>query len=348
MERDMFSYQAFLEIRNCDSEDAGIYKVIVRNRVGEVSAGASLLVAEQKSNSKAETNLVITEVKNITERGQSAQSNTSTLSTKVPDSLTQAPNSESASATPRQPYSPRRYYERRPKDSRFNSVSAIASASIDEHVQNDVNPFGSASELADTSQSAEDKSTSADETILKLAEANPLELKNPNRSPNVLETDKTENSLALKKHVNRQETVVEKSNLEKSGQTHSGNTSLDETWKEASKSEKPQRIFPEVTTTVSNEISVLAGEELELICVIKGSPQPKILWMKDAKPLNNETEYVIEEFLCTDEKPGVTSSLKVKSANTTHSGKYTVTAFNVCGDASAEINVHVKCDNGRC
>ena len=136
LKRDLFSYQATLNISLFGKADEGIYKVIVRNREGEINATATINIIESSLTS------------NLPPRPQYVSPERHDDSSSICSDRTMSSTfyNYDGKATPRQPFSPRRYYERKKRsqnsarspnlrshgkmsslDSSFSSVSSLSS-----------------------------------------------------------------------------------------------------------------------------------------------------------------------------------------------------------------------------
>ena len=353
----MFSYQAFLEIRNCGSEDAGLYKVIVRNKVGEISAGASLLVAEQKTSHFSEANPVLAKVKSVEEPSLKTNSNVETSFGKQLDSSRHLCIGQIA--TPCQPYTPRKFYEKRFYCSSKNKE--LAEAEREQSKGGAVSPVNVSLKTAILNKESVSKSeaTLPQENASKsigsnsdqCLETNIFCITNNEAFSTVREETKIENSFDLngssKKRISRQAALKEKNPSEKVVQLQSHHL-FERTDTEQSSPIAAKRIPPKVILTTPREISIKADEKLILSCRVEGLPKPKIVWMKDAHVISRVVAY---EFLEENGKLNnifvTIASLKLESIDISHQGKYTISAFNVCGDSSAEFNVAVISNTGR-
>jgi len=351
----MFSYQAFLEIRNCGSEDAGLYKVIVRNKVGEVSAGASLLVAEDQNNNKSEISPILTKVKNTTAPLAETKNKTDDYSSKHPDNPRRLSTGEVI--TPRQPYSPRRFYERRggrtptdvetiekdiPKDGAvtlFDTPKKIESVRI-------ISNKESLSDLQKTipgnkftsRNSNKDSCIEANQSFPENKEGSAMDPNQNSRSESCYGV-----GVSSKKRMNRQIALNERSIAKQNDYLQSSEDPNERTVSEQPKAIAIKRIPPEViVTTPKSIIAIQSGQELILSCQVRGLPKPKIVWMKNAIDISNNASYTFHEM---DGKLNaesiINAILKLASVDISHQGKYTISAFNICGDSCAEFNVEV-------
>ncbi|XP_011246353.1 hemicentin-1 isoform X3 [Mus musculus] len=85
---------------------------------------------------------------------------------------------------------------------------------------------------------------------------------------------------------------------------------------------------------VPSEVSVLLGENVELVCNADGIPTPHLQWLRDGKPIvNGETERVR---VTTDG-----STLNIYRALTSDMGKYTCVATNPAGEEDRIFNLNV-------
>ncbi|XP_026645393.1 hemicentin-1 [Microtus ochrogaster] len=85
---------------------------------------------------------------------------------------------------------------------------------------------------------------------------------------------------------------------------------------------------------VPSEVSVLLGENVELVCNADGIPTPRLQWLRDGKPIvNGETERIS----VTAEG----STLNIYRALTSDMGKYTCVATNPAGEEDRIFNLNV-------
>ncbi|XP_070624675.1 hemicentin-1 isoform X2 [Bos indicus] len=85
---------------------------------------------------------------------------------------------------------------------------------------------------------------------------------------------------------------------------------------------------------IPSEVSVLLGENVELVCSANGIPTPLIQWLKDGKPIvNSETERIR---VAADG-----STLNIYGALPSDMGKYTCVATNPAGEEDRIFNLNV-------
>nr|XP_014344645.1 PREDICTED: hemicentin-1 [Latimeria chalumnae] len=89
-----------------------------------------------------------------------------------------------------------------------------------------------------------------------------------------------------------------------------------------------------VGSELSSEVSVLLGENVQLVCSAEGIPKPKIQWLKDGRSLNNTDADKIR--LTADN-----STLSIYGATTSDIGKYTCVATNPAGEEDRIFNLNV-------
>ncbi|GAB1285527.1 Hemicentin-1 [Apodemus speciosus] len=105
------------------------------------------------------------------------------------------------------------------------------------------------------------------------------------------------------------------------------------------KAQKNYLLFIQVPPSVAgadvpSEVSVLLGENVELVCNADGIPTPRLQWLRDGKPIvNGETERVR---VTTDG-----STLNIYRALTSDMGKYTCVATNPAGEEDRIFNLNV-------
>ena len=340
VEREMFSYQAYLEIRNCDAADAGIYKVIVRNQEGEAVAKAPLLVAEKQSK-EAQLKIDVSEDHNC----------------KVISCFAEKPRFFLVkSQTPRQRYSPRRYYEMKNKKEHeeiIDSQSAANNFSKLLSQSSNFSPRASNSEIIENPK----RSTGADQELQE--PSNKSSLKGDSTLvQNSVDDDLTGPSLESaaiisQKGKHNQEVLMEQIQKEVTSETiaHQPKTRGGLIREKAYRLQfrKSHRTSPKIMPKLpEREIEINQFDELTLSCFVSGSPRPKVVWMKDAKNISNELDYEFEEISSFSESDsGFYTLLRVMSARSVHAGKYTTTAYNICGDATCEIDVKVNKRQGK-
>ena len=78
---------------------------------------------------------------------------------------------------------------------------------------------------------------------------------------------------------------------------------------------------------------IRAGEALQLPAVVRGRPQPDVMWSKDTVEVDKERVLV--------ETEGRNSVLFIRKAVRADHGKYQVTGTNSSGTKSAETRVDV-------
>ncbi|XP_068397521.1 hemicentin-1 isoform X4 [Eschrichtius robustus] len=85
---------------------------------------------------------------------------------------------------------------------------------------------------------------------------------------------------------------------------------------------------------IPSEVSVLLGENVELVCNANGIPTPLIQWLRDGKPItNSETERI--------RVTADGSTLNIYEALPSDMGKYTCVATNPAGEEDRIFNVNV-------
>ena len=90
-------------------------------------------------------------------------------------------------------------------------------------------------------------------------------------------------------------------------------------------------------------VTVSVGDRIRLSCVISGCPKPKVVWMKDAVGLLKNPEYTFEQHeTSATGGEGVEHHITLHSARVEHGGTYTVSAFNLYGDAASHTAVVVS------
>ncbi|KAK2508441.1 hypothetical protein MC885_016939, partial [Smutsia gigantea] len=85
---------------------------------------------------------------------------------------------------------------------------------------------------------------------------------------------------------------------------------------------------------IPSEVSVLRGENVELVCNANGIPTPVIQWLRDGKPItSNETERI--------RVTANGSTLNIYGALSSDTGKYTCVATNPAGEEDRIFNLNV-------
>ncbi|XP_012591877.2 hemicentin-1 [Microcebus murinus] len=85
---------------------------------------------------------------------------------------------------------------------------------------------------------------------------------------------------------------------------------------------------------IPSDVSVLLGENVELVCSANGIPTPLIQWLKDGKPItSDETERI--------RVTADGSTLNIYGAVTSNMGKYTCVATNPAGEEDRIFNLNV-------
>ncbi|NXX50442.1 HMCN1 protein, partial [Tricholaema leucomelas] len=105
-----------------------------------------------------------------------------------------------------------------------------------------------------------------------------------------------------------------------------------------------------VGSEMPNEVSVLLGESLQLICNAHGVPTPVLQWLKDGKPIANDDLERIRQAKASRHcflffwKPEVTpdgSTLNIFRALGSDTAKYTCVATNPAGEEDQIFNLNV-------
>lgn len=96
-------------------------------------------------------------------------------------------------------------------------------------------------------------------------------------------------------------------------------------------------VSPEIEWSPDQQLTLRAGENVQLNCSITGRPVPQVVWYKDGKEIDKRIMIDIEI------STGIgTSSLFVRDADRNHRGIYTVEAKNSSGAKKADVNVRVQ------
>ncbi|XP_063057327.1 hemicentin-1 isoform X2 [Engraulis encrasicolus] len=80
------------------------------------------------------------------------------------------------------------------------------------------------------------------------------------------------------------------------------------------------------------DITVVAGSQVTLACVADGTPPPTLKWQREGYTVQRDGQLSL---------PNQGSTLFIRSANVTHTGRYTCTASNQAGEASRHYNLKV-------
>lgn len=86
---------------------------------------------------------------------------------------------------------------------------------------------------------------------------------------------------------------------------------------------------------MAKDVSLTEGETIVLSAQVTGSPTPKVVWLKDGRPVKLETSIT-----------GDTHTAVVRNAKPGDSGNYTLEAVNPQGKASSTAKVTVQGEYG--
>ena len=75
-----------------------------------------------------------------------------------------------------------------------------------------------------------------------------------------------------------------------------------------------------------------AGSQVTLACVADGTPPPTLKWQREGLTVRPDAHLSV---------PNQGSTLHIRSANISHTGRYTCTAANQAGEASRHYNLIV-------
>ena len=92
-------------------------------------------------------------------------------------------------------------------------------------------------------------------------------------------------------------------------------------------------IEPDFVRTLKS-CDTFEGGPFVLECQVTGSPTPTVSWYKENENVDNSPEYVIT-------KINGTCTLRTKSSNVEHAGRYTCLAVNSAGEASSTARVNI-------
>lgn len=350
LKREMLSYNAVLRIENCKMGDAGEYKAVVSNRKGECSSTATLDVTEKIS------------VPHLN----------------LSDSSLHETGSKKYSASPRFPFSPRRFHERRSRENRSHSLrdqfqrtpsldsviptsrrSTISTSFSDRlrskaSVLNDLLNGGTFSSRGQSSGNLSNNSQDQISEINSQGQTSASSL--PSESSTVRKISLLDNSSIANRMVNGHQHLSDDTislSLASDIDTHSDiimhstastsgvfmmDDSIDS--RRSSAIKEPPVI---VEGLFGNLIHLFAGERFILSCVVTGRPKPKSAWLKDAVVLEEDETWTFEDIdLAKHGSDGFKYIISATTANTSHSGHYTFSAFNVAGEATSSIRVIVE------
>ena len=366
----MLSYQASLEIQDCQLTDAGVYRIVLNNKEGSAEAQASLVVTN-KSDVLSQSMEELKTIPSVLycpglDSLKTYHSETDLRKTGVkilgdfdstPSECGSAP--ASASVTPRRPFSPRRYYERRNKDGRSPLATDAGSPDVtvksgrESRVSDFEQSFSSISSLSSVSTASptrmsrsfdhDDRSLPSDVLSRSLTSTDQRKL-------NSLKNVGSDSGLFLgmfKSKNNQSLSDYDSSGLkafdERSISSASVHQNLDGDQDLLYTARKPRskRHPPRIVVSLLDAVDVLFGEQLTLTCSINGHPRPKVVWMKDAENISENTDFNIADPVEIEEQV-YDVSLTVPSVSSQHCGTYRLTAFNVLGDVTTESRVYVQ------
>lgn len=92
-------------------------------------------------------------------------------------------------------------------------------------------------------------------------------------------------------------------------------------------------VEPDFVRTLKS-CDVFEGGPFALEARVTGSPTPTVSWYKENENIDNSPDYVIT-------KINGTCTLRTKSSNSEHTGRYTCLAVNSAGEASSTARVNV-------
>nr|CAB3262861.1 uncharacterized protein LOC100184276 [Phallusia mammillata] len=339
LERDMFSYQAFLEIQSCQSNDAGTYKVVVRNREGEATASVPLVVTERSNVELPHTDTTSSHRKSEMKLNLDSMTHL--------DSGNEGLLPRTNGATPRQPYSPRKYYERRARGGRTSSLSEPSRTSSS-------TPCGRTHSLSRSSEM--EQSMSSISTLSSLSGGSP-----PQDKLSMLQSDQeasdqgdiespithSSRQSCIKTQISNEGVSValfRRDDTDTSGieTLHSSRTSVKRDHSVSPLKNSNRGVPPVVISELPENVSVNTGDAISLTCSVSGRPRPKVLWMRDAEDVRNAAHYSFEEALrSTEDKLTYDFMLSLVDAQREHSGTYTLSAFNLYGDVTSHTLLSV-------
>ena len=87
-----------------------------------------------------------------------------------------------------------------------------------------------------------------------------------------------------------------------------------------------------ISITIGDDMKTSGGRQVHIRCPVSGSPQPKITWDKDGKPL---------KFTKNIKTVNTTENLVILEAKKEDSGKYSCYASNAAGVATTSSRIKI-------
>lgn len=97
--------------------------------------------------------------------------------------------------------------------------------------------------------------------------------------------------------------------------------------------------LPEFTKILPGQLKVLLGSNFTLECIVKGNPQPRIVWYKDEVPIEETDGRISMKFIGK-----TTCRLEIRDVQPSDSGRYTATATNTQGRVSTFARLQAVAD----
>ena len=365
----MLSYQACLEVKNCQLEDAGVYRIRLNNKRGEASNEACLVVTERdvvlsRSTDDLDTSSSGTyceppeKLKTYLSESDLHQATQNVVFKRLYGPLKCSSAPGSGTITPRQPYSPRLYYQRRNKDVRSTCPSDVGSTDV----------FSASGHESRASKISDfDQSFSSVSSLSSLSNVSPTRLAHSfdsddhssslsrslssadQRKLNSIKTALAAGLLRPKGNLafSDSESVVSRSFDEHSIGTLSELSAINNSNSNTHKKfalKAAKKASPKIVTPLPENILAVAGNQLCLSCVISGFPRPKIVWMKDAESIDNNTGYISEqtEFNLSSGETAYRATLTITNVTSAHNGTYALTCYNRLGDSTTGTKISIQ------
>ncbi|XP_078489334.1 uncharacterized protein LOC113474550, partial [Ciona intestinalis] len=360
LERDLYSYEAHLDIHECTSLDAGDYKIVVSNREGQVTSTAPLVVTELVvSNEENERDVCgVTISRHDSDHKRPAEVTPLNFSDEesVDNNKTLRKSDTALSAnTPRFPFSPRRYYERREGRSSLtidssrgseNGSPTRRSISRSSDFERSLSSLSSVSSISGTNETQRERlssilsdveSNESNESVS--GDRNGFRSKLSDQVPDLFkaETPAT-GEIPVELPVAPE---CARSSTYDSGVSEMGTNLSTRTSALNGRSSSKRRPPTFLKTLPLKDLIIQQGNSLYLTCQVDAQPKAKVVWMKDATNITASSEYNFDEEQTAD-KSAQTYKLTLHDIQPRHSGTYTVSAFNLYGDLSCHSHVNVQ------
>lgn len=364
LEREMLSYRACLEVKNCTLEDAGVYRITLNNKRGETFSEACLVVTEKDSvishlNDDFDTSSCGTycdgpeRLKTYLSESDLHKLGQENILKRLQCPLESNSAPGSGTITPRQPFSPRLYYQRRNRglgSTLSSEVGSIEASERDSHaskVSDFDQSFSSVSSLSSFSNTSPTRLANSfdsdDYSSLSrsLSSADQRKL-NSIKTVFAAGLQRPKNNFAFSDFENLSARSLDERSISALSELSAVDSNADLPSRSALKMSK--RIAPKIVSPLPESIVIIAGNQLTLSCVVSAFPRCNIVWLKNAENISNNSEYSSEkvDFFLNTGDTACRLTLTVSNVSSSHSGTYTLTAFNRLGDATTETKVKVQ------